>query len=147
MKDIIVKQMEADDVDGVVEIEKMSFATPWSKEALSMELENDLAVYMVAKYNDKVIGYAGLWMIIDEAHITNIAVHKDYRGNGISKLILSSLINICKIKGTKSMTLEVRKSNEVAKNLYKSFNFEEVGIRPKYYADNNEDAIIMWLTI
>lgn len=147
MNDVIIKKMDEEDIDGVVAIEKESFVTPWSKEALSMELKNNMAMYIVARYDGKVVGYGGFWTIIDEAHITNIAVKKDFRGNGIGETILSSLIQICRVKGIKSMTLEVRKSNESAKNLYKKLNFKEVGIRPKYYSDNNEDAIIMWLTI
>ncbi|AFS77349.1 ribosomal-protein-alanine acetyltransferase RimI [Gottschalkia acidurici 9a] len=146
MNDIIVKEMSYEDIDGVVEVENMSFVTPWSKESFENELKNKLAVYVVAKDDDRVVAYGGVWLIIDEGHVTNIAVHTQYRGKEIGSLILDELIRLCKQKNMTSMTLEVRKSNEAAKNLYKKFNFEEIGIRPKYYSDNNEDAIIMWLT-
>ena len=146
MNNITVEEMSYEDIDGVVEVENMSFVTPWSKESFENELKNKLAVYVVAKDNGKVVAYGGVWLIIDEGHVTNIAVHTQYRGKEIGGLILDKLIRLCKQKNMTSMTLEVRESNEAAKNLYKKFNFKEIGIRPKYYSDNKEDAMIMWLT-
>ena len=143
---IHLREMTQDDIEGVLKIERECFSTPWSLEAFKMELKNDIALYVVARDEDKVLGYGGLWNIIDEGHITNIAVSEEFRDKGIGSQILSKLIEICKKKNACSMTLEVRQNNEAAKHLYKKYGFEEAGIRPKYYADSDEDAIIMWLT-
>lgn len=143
---ISLRQMTEEDIEGVLEIERQCFETPWSLNAFKMELKNDIALYIVARYEDKVVGYGGLWNIIDEGHITNIAVLEEFRDKGIGSKILSKLIEVSKSKNTCSMTLEVRRNNESAKHLYKKYGFEEAGVRPKYYADNDEDAIIMWLT-
>ncbi|WP_077369648.1 ribosomal protein S18-alanine N-acetyltransferase [Anaerosalibacter sp. Marseille-P3206] len=146
--DIIIKEMTEEHIDDVIEIEKISFTTPWSKDSFVVEItQNMLAKYVVAEADGKIVGYGGIWLIIDEGHITNIAVHKDYRGLGIGKKIIEGLIDVCSVRNIRAMTLEVRKSNEVAKNLYKQYGFKEYGIRPKYYADDNEDAIIMWKRI
>jgi len=146
--DIIIKEMTEEHIDDVLEIEKVSFTTPWSKDSFVVEItQNMLAKYVVAEIDEKIVGYGGIWLIIDEGHITNIAVHKDYRGLGVGKRIIEGLIDVCSERNIRAMTLEVRKSNEVAKNLYKQYGFKEYGIRPKYYADDNEDAIIMWKRI
>jgi len=145
MNDVIIRKMTEEDIDQVLEIEKESFKTPWSREAFVLELEkNQLARYIVAEKEGKVIGYGGLWLILDEAHITNIAVSSQYRGQGIGKLIMEGLIEICEEKGINNMTLEVRKSNIVAQSLYKKYGFVNCGVRPGYYTDTKEDAIIMW---
>lgn len=143
---ILLRQMIEEDIEGVLEIEKECFETPWSLNAFKMELKSDIALYIVARDEDKVVGYGGLWNILNEGHITNIAVSEEFRNKGIGSKILSELIEVSKSKNTSSMTLEVRRNNESAKHLYKKYGFEEAGVRPKYYADNNEDAIIMWLT-
>jgi [ribosomal protein S18]-alanine N-acetyltransferase len=91
-----------------------------------------------------IIGFAGLWLMVDEAHITTIAVHPDYRGKGLGELELVSLIDIAAQIGAKWVTLEVRVSNYVAQNLYRKYGFREAGMRHRYYSDNQEDALIMW---
>lgn len=145
---VVLREMEIDDLDAIMEIEHESFSTPWSRNAFKQEIsENLLAKYIVAEVEEVVVGYAGIWLIIDEGHITNIAVKKDWRGQGIGKYLLMGLIDYCKRKGIHNMTLEVRKSNEVAQRLYKKFGFLDCGIRPNYYADDHEDAVIMWKTI
>jgi len=137
--------MTASDIDRVSEIEKICFSTPWSREAFRMEVEeNKCARYVVAVCDDQVVGYGGMWLIIDEAHITNVAVHPDYRGRGIGEAIMRSLVDKATSLGAVRMTLEVRVSNEIAQNLYKKLGFYSAGIRKQYYADNNEDALIMW---
>lgn len=142
---IILRQMEVSDLDDIMEIEKESFSTPWSREAFKMEVEeNLLAVYIVAQIDDKVVGYGGLWTIMDEGHITNIAVREAFRGQGIGDAIVMGLVQYCRSNGIPNMTLEVRKSNIVAQNLYKKYGFIDCGIRPNYYTDGNEDAVIMW---
>jgi ribosomal-protein-alanine N-acetyltransferase len=91
-----------------------------------------------------IIGFAGLWLMVDEAHITTIAIHPDYRGRGLGELELASLIDIAIQIGAKWVTLEVRVSNYVAQNLYRKYGFREAGMRQRYYSDNQEDALIMW---
>lgn len=133
------------DIDSVVEIEKEAFTTPWTKEAFFSEInENKLAVYLVAEVDEKVVGYGGMWLIINEGHITNIAVKEEYKGRGIGNEIVEGLINYCAFMGIDDMTLEVRASNKVAINLYEKYGFFNYGLRPNYYADDGEDAIIMW---
>lgn len=91
-----------------------------------------------------IIGFAGLWLMVDEAHVTTIASHPDYRGRGVGELMLSGLIDISYEIGARVVTLEVRVSNVVAQNLYRKYNFREAGVRKRYYSDNHEDALIMW---
>jgi len=140
-----ITEMRLSDLDDVVEIERLCFPTPWSKEAFKMEImRNFCARYAVARLNGKVVGYIGMWLVIDEAHITNIAVHPDYRHIGIGEKLMRYMMKMAVDMGINRMTLEVRKSNIVAQNLYKKLGFEESGIRKGYYLNNNEDAIIMW---
>ncbi len=143
--DIIIRDMVEDDIDAIVEIENEVFSTPWSRESFITEIrENLLAKYIVAEVDKKAVGYGGIWLILTEGHITNIAVKERYRGLGIGEQLLNGLITYCMSKGINSMTLEVRKSNTIAQNLYKKYGFIDYGVRPRYYSDNNEDAIIMW---
>ena len=90
-----------------------------------------------------IIGFAGVWVVIDEGHITNIAVRKDYRGQGIGRLLTAGLMQYAANLGVTYMTLEVRRSNETAQSLYRSLGFIQVGVRKKYYEDNGEDALFM----
>ena len=91
-----------------------------------------------------VVGFAGLWLMVDEAHVTTIALHPDYRGLGLGELMLATLIDISYDIGAKWVTLEVRISNYSAQNLYRKYGFREAGLRHRYYSDNQEDALIMW---
>jgi len=143
--DVNIRKMEKEDIKAILEIEKESFSTPWSKESFELEItKNLLARYIVAEIDDKVVGYGGIWLILDEGHITNIAVKSEYRAMGIGKALVEGLIYICSTNGITNMTLEARVSNVVAISLYKKYGFIESGIRPNYYLDDNEDAIIMW---
>ncbi|AAK80784.1 ribosomal-protein-alanine N-acetyltransferase [Clostridium acetobutylicum] len=144
MTNLTVHTLEKDDIDSIIEIENLCFPTPWTKESMEGELRNKFAKYVVIKNNNLVVGYGGLWLIIDEGHITNIAVHPEFRGMGIGNKILEELIKLCEKRNIPSMTLEVRISNTIAQNLYKKFGFKEAGVRKKYYGDNDEDALIMW---
>jgi ribosomal-protein-alanine N-acetyltransferase len=138
--------MDPGHIDQVLSIELKSFPTPWSRRAFMFEVtENDFAFYIVAHVNNRVVGYGGMWLVVDEAHITNVAVHPDYRGCGIGRALMLELLRRAAILGAGKVTLEVRVTNLVARNLYKSLGFSDKGVRPKYYSDNNEDAIIMWL--
>ena len=143
---LTVEFMRLKDLDAVMRVEKECFTIPWSRYAFTCELQdNEISHYIVARYGEDVVGYAGMWIIVGEAHVTNVGVRLDFRGEGIGELLMSSLMVIAKNLGANKMTLEVRKSNYVAQNLYTKLGFEPVGIRPRYYFDNNEDAVIMWV--
>ncbi len=142
--DVVIEKMTESHIDEIVEIETKSFSVPWSKTAFLGELKNQNAHYFVSKVNDKVVGYGGFWYIVNEGHITNIAVAEEYRGKKIGKKILNAMINATEEMWIIGLTLEVRVSNEVAINFYKGLGFVEEGVRKNYY-ENKEDAIIMWL--
>ena len=136
--------MIKEDLDQVLEVSSLSLKESWDLDSFSKELSNPLAKYLIAKINDKVVGFVGVWTIIDEGHITNMAVHPEFREKGVGSLLLTSLIERSKDWGCPSLTLEVRSSNNAAKGLYKKFGFLEEGLRKNYYRDNSEDALIMW---
>ena len=110
-------------------------------------LNNRFATYFVAEDGDKIIGYCGVWVILDEAHITNIGVLPDYRGYKIGEAILRKVMLFAKLKSAIQMSLEVRVSNEIAQNLYRKLGFQNGGIRKGYYTDNYEDALVMWVKL
>lgn len=141
---IDIVDMTINHIDGIMDIEKDSFAIPWSRKSIEDELRNKLAIYFVALYDDKIVGYAGMWHVVTEGHITNIAVHKDYRKQGIGDKLVKKLIETAEEKEMIGLTLEVRPSNEAAMRLYKNNSFKLEGIRKEYYEDNKEDAYIMW---
>lgn len=139
------EEMLPEHLSQVEEIEKVSFPTPWSLSAFLYEItQNDFAHYIVAMSGGEVLGYGGMWLILDEAHITNVAVRKDSRMKGIGRALMLEIIRRAILMGTNSMTLEVRPSNTAARNLYTSLGFKEKGRRKRYYTDTGEDAIIMW---
>lgn len=146
MVDVRILPMTLEDVESVVEIEESSFPVPWSKNSFIYELlENERAVYLVAKdVMERVLGYVGLWVVFEEGHITNLAVHPLYRRQGVARALLEGLIEAVRPLGVQHLTLEVRASNRPAQQLYEKMGFVQVGIRRKYYLDNNEDAFIMW---
>lgn len=142
---IYIQPIKSHDIDSVVELERVCFSVPWSEEAFRIEVEqNRFAKYLVVKYKGEVIGYGGIWLIVGEAHITNIAIHPDYRRKGIGRELLLSLMEVAIKFGAEKMTLEVRKSNKGAQALYEQLDFTRGGLRRGYYADTGEDAIIMW---
>lgn len=139
-----IEMMDIKDLDEVIEVERQCFTTPWSRYSFICELkDNQFSHYIVAKHMDKIVGYAGMWVIIDEAHVTNVGVLPEYRGEGVGEFLMRSLIAVAKERGANMMTLEVRKSNYVAQNLYSKLGFEPIGIRRGYYMDDREDAVIM----
>ena len=145
---ITIRLMEERDLDAIMEVERQCFTLPWSREAFYNELhQNRFAHYLILEEDNKVIGYCGAWLVVDEAHITNIAVLPAYQGRGLGKVLLSSMIKECMLQAIKRMTLEVRESNLVAQSLYKKSGFVEGAIRKNYYSDNQEDAIVMWVNI
>jgi ribosomal-protein-alanine N-acetyltransferase len=142
---LTIKPMHVEDIGSVLEIEQMSFPTPWPRDAYLHELkDNRLACYLVAREFNRIIGYAGMWVILDEAHVTTIAVDPVHRRRRIGERLLVALIDEAMRRGARWVTLEVRKSNLGAQSLYRKYGFKDIGIRKGYYSDNREDAIVMW---
>ena len=141
-----ISRMTLDDLDDVIKIEELSYGEHhWSRESFVGELENKLSFYNCAKTQDgQCVGYMGMWKILDEAHVTNLAIHPDFRRKGIAKILLANGLEECYREKIKYLTLEVRASNSNAIALYESFGFKSLGLRKKYYQNNNEDALIMW---
>ncbi len=128
-----------------MEIEEKCFILPWSKLSFLHELlDNERAYYYVAVRDQQILGYIGMWIVLDEGHITNLAVHPSYRRQGVGRALLKNLAFEGKKMGLNYLTLEVRISNLSAQILYKEVGFVEAGVRPGYYQDNREDALIMW---
>lgn len=141
---IRIVPLDESHIDGLHLIETMSFAEPWSKNAFLGEIDNSYAYYIVAQKDDKVVGYAGMWTMFDEGHITNIAVDQSQRRMGVGKKLIEALIEKAKELRLMGLTLEVRKSNIAAQNLYSLFGFYSVGERKDYYRYPIEAAVIMW---
>ena len=141
---VVVEPMRHEDVPAVHEIERLSFRTPWPAYAFEQELRgNRLARYVVARAGDRVVGFAGVWLMVDEAHVTTFGVHPDWRRQGIGRQLLLNLAELSVAIGARRMTLEVRVSNVAAQALYRAFGFEVAGRRHRYYTDDGEDALIM----
>jgi ribosomal-protein-alanine N-acetyltransferase len=137
--------MRVRDLDEVLAIERISFPTPWSREAYHRELiVNDYACYIVGRLDGVVVSYGGMWVVLDEAHVTNIAVRPEYRGHGVGRLTMAALEARARELGASRMTLEVRVSNAEARRLYEGLGYRSTGIRRNYYSDTREDAIVMW---
>ncbi len=144
---MIIRALKDTDISQILEIERQSFKTPWSRQAFVDELANPIAHYLVMLDGESVVGYAGFWQILDEGHITNVALLPNYRGRGLGRRLVGRLIELAKQLNIIQMTLEVRPSNDAALALYRQFGFSVQGRRPNYYYDTNEDALIMWLLI
>ena len=141
---INIRRMEVSDLEEVYAIEKDIFAVPWSYDSFTNTLKLPNTIYLVAETQGIIVGYIGVWKVLDEADITNVAVKEENRKQGIGQLLLNEAIGIARNEGIKDITLEVRKSNEFAILLYEKNGFKNVGIRPGYYEQPKEDAIIMW---
>ncbi len=142
--DMVIEKMTLGDLQRVMEIERESFSSPWSESAYITEISNQSAYYIVGKIEGLLIGYAGMWTIMDEAHITTIAVDKNYRGRKYGERLLVALLDEAVRRKMRRVTLEVRVSNRAAQRLYLKYGFSGVAIRKGYYSDNREDALIMW---
>ncbi len=143
---VTFRRMVIEDLNQIMIIEHESFTVPWSKEAYYNELtKNEFALYTVAVIEGQVVGFCGMWLVIDEGHITNIAVLPQYRGLKLGESLLRIAIETAKERGAEGMTLEVRVSNKIAQSLYRKFGFQAGGIRKGYYSDNHEDALVMWV--
>jgi ribosomal-protein-alanine N-acetyltransferase len=142
---LVFRLMKVEDIPDILIIEREAFTMPWTEEAFRNELtHNHFAKYMVMELEGHIIGYAGMWAIVDEAHVTNIALLEAYRGRKWGERLLDELMRTAAFLGMQSITLEVRVSNEIAQNLYRKKGFSSAGTRKGYYSDNREDALIMW---
>ncbi len=146
---VVIRPMQAEDLSQVLAIDQASFALPWPESAYRYELfDNPGSLLWVAEVTTpdgerQVIGMVVVWLILDEAHIATIAVHPQYRGQGVATKLLSTALIASIQREMRSATLEVRLHNLAAQRLYRRFGFEVAGSRPRYYRDNNEDALIM----
>ena len=142
---VTLRPMRLEDIEHVSRLERRCYTLPWSSSAYATEVGNPSAYYVVSVDPDGTItGYAGMWVIMDELHITTIAVDPVQRGRRIGERLLLSLIEEGMARGAERATLEVRERNAVAHNLYQKYGFEDVAVRKNYYSDNHENALIMW---
>ena len=140
--------MRLSDIEEICRIEKEAFPTPWTSGAFYNELTNNqFAKYIVMEVDGNIAGYGGMWVIGDEAHVTNIAVRAEYRGRKLGERLVRELQRTAFLFGAQRMTLEVRVSNHIARRLYEKLGFYSVGLRRGYYTDNGEDAVIMWVDL
>ena len=146
MAEPFVRKICEADVRQIHEIEKLCFAMPWSEESIRKDVEeNVVARWLVLDDGEgNVLAYAGMWFVLDEAHVCNVAVHPDHRRKGYGMLVFSELEKLAMENSMSMMTLEVRRSNIAAQNLYHACGFLDVGYRKRYYEDNKEDALIMY---
>jgi [ribosomal protein S18]-alanine N-acetyltransferase len=140
---MILRPMIYEDLEQVVEIEKASMPSPWSKELFEEELKRDRARYFVGEIDGQVAGYMGYWEAPEEAHIINLAIAPRFRQKGLGFQMMEYCLRFAYNQGGRLATLEVRESNEAALKLYEKMNFRTVAIRKKYYSDNQENAIVM----
>ena len=141
---LVVEPMRLDDLPVIQAIERAAFSAPWPANAYRTELEtNKLAHYLVVRVGDEIAGFAGLWLMLDEAHVTTFAIDPAWRRNHLGERLLIALLDVALDRKATEATLEVRLSNLPARRLYEKYGFRPVGIRPRYYSDNNEDALIM----
>ncbi len=141
----VFREMTLSDIPAVCAIERLSFPTPWSEDSFQSELlYNQLAFYYVLELKGHVVAYGGLWTVAGEGHITNIAVHPAFRGRGLGRRVTEAMLEAGSRMGCTRFTLEVRPGNGPAVALYESLGFRSVGVRPRYYQDTGEDALIMW---
>ncbi|GAB3047027.1 ribosomal protein S18-alanine N-acetyltransferase [Virgibacillus ainsalahensis] len=148
MAELMLRKMMTDDVDQVMEVERASFTIPWTTDIFYQELVDNMhAHYFVMELDNKIIGYAGTWIIIDDAQITNIAVMPEFRGQKLGERLFQYTIQQAVMMGVSRLSLEVRKSNIVAQKMYQKFGLVPGGIRKNYYVDDQEDAIVMWVNL
>lgn len=138
-----IREMTAEDVQAVVDVENDVFTTAWSAQMFAQEIENPLTTYLLVCMDEEVIGFGGFWLVVDEAQVTNIAIKQDWQSRGYGRVLVGDLMKMARQKGALTISLEVRPSNKRAIKLYEKLGFAEVGIRPGYYQDNGENAILM----
>jgi ribosomal-protein-alanine N-acetyltransferase len=141
---VVIEPMRLEDLPAVHAIEEASFTAPWPPHAYRSELEsNRLAHYLVARAGDTIAAYGGMWLMVDEAHITTFAVHPAWRRQRVGERLLLAFLDVATDQRAHEATLEVRLSNLAARRLYEKYGFRPVGLRPRYYSDDHEDALIM----
>ena len=140
---MIITEMKPEHVPQIAQLEMLCFSDPWSEKSIASELENELAYWLVALEGDAVAGYIGSQTVMEETDMMNVAVHPDFRRKGIAESLVNTLVDVLKDRGSRSLTLEVRASNEPAQKLYEKLGFVLVGRRPKYYRNPREDALIL----
>ncbi len=140
---MVIRDLRQEDLDRMAELEQICFAVPWTRDMLAEELRNPDARYVTVWSGAEMFGYGGYWRIIDEAHVTNVAIAPAWRGRGFGEALMRALIGRAVAEGLTAMTLEVRQGNEVAKALYAKLGFVAIGVRPRYYPDG-ENALILW---
>ena len=137
--------MKEEHIDGVMVLEEATFSIPWTRGDFEREVkENNMAIYFVAVEDGKIIGYAGMWHVVVEGHITNVGVLEEARCKGVGSMLMEKLIEVAVEKQMYGITLEVRMGNAPAQALYHKYGFKTEGIRKNYYSDTKEDALIMW---
>ena len=142
---LIISSMIDADIKEVLGIEQQSFSTTWPSNAFFQELhDNKLAYYYVGRVEERIVGYGGIWVILEDSHVTTIAVAPEYRGRRFGEQLLLHLLDQAIDRGASWMTLEVRESNAAAQALYRKYGFTTVSTRKGYYSDNNENALVMW---
>ena len=140
-----IEPMMQGDLPAVLRIEGVSFTTSWPANAFSNEIrDNKLAHYFIGRLDGQVVAYGGIWVILEDSHVTTIAVHPDYRGLKLGEEMLLKLLDEAILQGASWITLEVRESNDVAQKLYRKYGFTTVSTRRGYYSDNGENALVMW---
>lgn len=138
-----IRYMTDADVQGVAAVEEDVFTTAWSPEMFAAEMNNTLTTYLLVCMDEEIIGFAGFWLVVDEAQVTNIAIKQDWQSRGYGRVLVSRLMQEARNKGALTISLEVRESNKRARKLYEKLGFKEAGIRSGYYLDNRENAIWM----
>jgi [ribosomal protein S18]-alanine N-acetyltransferase len=151
IEDFEIEPMTENDLGEIMQIERMSFRTPWSLDMFRQDLGFPIARCLSAKVPGgtakQLVGYIICWFVADEVHLINIAVREDFRNRGVATRLVEEALYLARNDRMRYCTLEVRQSNEAARGLYGRLGFEARGIRPKYYSDNNENAVIMWLDL
>ena len=146
MTDLKIDRMRITDLDDVMEIEQMSFSMPWSRWMFEKELgDRKRSHFLVLRSETEIMGYIGFWMVLDEAHITTIAVRSELRRKGFGSILMASALFLAESLGANKATLEVRVTNLPAQKLYSKFGFEIVAVRKNFYSDTGEDAYVMWI--
>ena len=140
---MIIEKMNSSHVAQIAQLEKICFSDPWSEKSVASELDNKLAFWLVAAEGDTVAGYIGSQTVIDETDMMNVAVHPDFRRQGIAEALVNTLVENLKQMGSRCLTLEVRASNAPAIALYEKLGFAEIGRRKNYYRNPREDALIL----
>lgn len=145
MRTLRFETLEEAYLPAILDIEARSNTSPWSERSFRNELNHEHGIFLVAIANGSVVGYGGIWLVVDEAHVTNVAVSPEHRRQGIGRRLMVELLERAKTAGMTCSTLEVRVSNEPAIKLYEDLGYLRTALRRNYYPDNREDAVVMWL--